>query len=213
MESKLKVAAEIGNVVQVYLIDFDLKVDLDEWIRKGRALQIYLMVWGVSPKTLSNVAPRKEMWARSKSLGGVQHYTNRGCNLTVSRGHYLVVPASSMKFPHKRLNRGVGFSPWEIYWGVNLIKLVTPVAFDASNWLVEPQRCKAYTTEPWLNFNSFIAKFSYLLVPKDLFLGQWPYSRSQRGKFKLERKQDAKKTWKKASCLITTTTKIFFPCG
>ena len=38
MESKVKVVAETGNVVQVYLVDIKLKVDLDEWIRKGRAL-------------------------------------------------------------------------------------------------------------------------------------------------------------------------------
>ena len=66
-------------------------------------------------KTLSNVAPHEEMWAGSESLGVVQHYTNQGCSLTVSRGHYLVVHASFVKFPHKRLNPGVGFSPLEIY--------------------------------------------------------------------------------------------------
>ena len=43
MESNVKAAAEIGNVVQVYLVDFKLKVDLDEWINKGRELQIYMM--------------------------------------------------------------------------------------------------------------------------------------------------------------------------
>ena len=68
----------------MYLVDFKLKVDLDEWTRKGKELQIYLTVQGVCPIFLSHVDPRKEMWVGSESLGGVQHYTNQGCSLTVS---------------------------------------------------------------------------------------------------------------------------------
>ena len=59
------------NVVQVFLVDLKLNVDLDEWIRKGRALQIYLTVRELCPKNLSNMAPRKEMWVGSESLKGV----------------------------------------------------------------------------------------------------------------------------------------------
>ena len=64
------------------------------------------------------------------------------------RGHYLVVPASFVDFATvtnqiEALDFHLGrlIEMWE------LIKLVTHVAFDAANWLVEPQQCRAYTME------------------------------------------------------------------
>ena len=78
------------------------------------------MVRGLCPKTLSNMAPCEEMWVGSESFGGVQHDANQGCNLMVFRGHYPVVPVFfSVKLPHKRLNRGVVFLPWDICLGMN----------------------------------------------------------------------------------------------
>ena len=95
------------------------------------------------------MVPRKEYvgWIRVSEMCPTLH--QQECILTMSQGPYLVLPASSVKFPHNRSNRGVGFSPWEINLKVSLIKLVTHVAFDAANCLVEPQQCIAYTTEPW----------------------------------------------------------------
>ena len=49
---------------------------------------------------MTKVGPHLEMWVGLESLGGVQHYTNRGCSLTVSRGHYPVVPAFFEEFSH-----------------------------------------------------------------------------------------------------------------
>ena len=54
---------------------FKINVDLMCGL-EGRELQIYLRIRGICPKTLSNMAPREEMWPGSESLGGVQHYTN-----------------------------------------------------------------------------------------------------------------------------------------
>ena len=55
------------------------------------------MVCEVCPKPLSNVVSREEYvgWIGVSELCPTLH--QQGCILTVSRGHYLVVPASSMK--------------------------------------------------------------------------------------------------------------------
>ena len=72
------------------------------------------MVRGVCPKPLSDMASREEYvgWMGVSGMCPTLH--QQGCTLIVSRGHYLVVPTSYVNFPHNGLNRGIGFSPWEV---------------------------------------------------------------------------------------------------
>ena len=60
--------------------------------------------FGIYPKGARNMygfnefGPTGEMWDRLDSRGSVQHYTNKGCNLTNPHGHYPIVPASLKDF-------------------------------------------------------------------------------------------------------------------
>ena len=95
------------------------------------------------------MVPREEYVGWIGLYGMCPTLHQQECSLTVSRGHYLVVPASFVNFPRNGLNQGVGFSPWEVNSKVSLIKLVIHVSFDVANYSVEPQRCRAYTIERW----------------------------------------------------------------
>ena len=88
----------------------------DEQIKLGgRELQIYLTVHRVCPKLSFDAVSG---WIGVSGMHPTLH--QRGCSLTISRGHYLVVLASSMNIPRNELIRGVGFSPWEDKFNVNL---------------------------------------------------------------------------------------------
>ena len=114
---------------------------------------------------MTKLLPHLEMWVESESLRRCSTLHQQRCSLTVSRGPYLVVLASFVDFVTtadqiKALDFRLGrlIEMWE------LIKVVTHVAFDATNCSVELQRCRAYTTELWLSFKDFMCNvFACLL--------------------------------------------------
>ena len=111
-----------------------LLVDLNYWKMNwfmGRGFSIYCKVLRIclecdkGGSSLRNVG-----WIRVFERCPKLH--QQECSLTVFRGHYPIVPASSVNFPRNRSNWGVGFSPWEVNSNVRLIKLVTH-----SNWYLQ----------------------------------------------------------------------------
>ena len=100
-------------------------------------------------KPLSDAVPREEYvsWIEVTETCPTLH--QQECSLTVSRGHYPIVPASFVNLSTAMDQiEALDFRLGRLIENVRLIRLITHVAFDAPNCSVEPQWCRAYTTEP-----------------------------------------------------------------